>query len=77
MKWLLIVMALNGADYHKEITYADQKMCEIAVKRIQEADGKAICIPQGKSKNDEVMLNFFDLVDKLQEKDSKHTPKLQ
>ena len=66
MKWLLIVMALNGEPLHKEVVYADEKMCDRAVTRILEADGKAICIPHGEDKGDRMMLNFFDLVDKLQ-----------
>jgi hypothetical protein len=61
MKFILIAAALN-----LQITYPSQDICKQALDVVKEQDSKAFCIPAGEQKGDQMMLNFFDLIDKLQ-----------
>ena len=61
MKFILIAAAMN-----LQMIYPSEDICKQALDIVKEQDPKAICIPKGEDKGDQMMLNFFDLVDKLQ-----------
>ena len=61
MKFILIAAALN-----LHITYPTEDVCRQALEEVKAQDSKAICIPKGEDKNDEMFDQFFKMVDKLQ-----------
>jgi hypothetical protein len=61
MKWMLITALLSNP-----ITYQSEDVCKVALAEVSKKDKGAICIPAGETKEDRFVLNFFDLVDKLQ-----------
>jgi|TARA_B110000914_G_scaffold73308_1_gene64262 hypothetical protein len=62
MKWLLISMLLANP-----ITYPDEQTCRTAQNEVLIQDETALCIPAGESQEDRMILNFFNLVDKMKE----------
>jgi len=60
MKWMLISLILNSP-----ITYSDQTVCEQALAQVKTQDETAMCIPAGQSEEEKMVLNFFNLIEKL------------
>jgi hypothetical protein len=61
MKFILIAAALN-----LQITYPSEDVCKQALDVVKEQDPKAICIPKGEDKSEDMFNQFFKMVDKLQ-----------
>ena len=62
IKTILIstVMGLN-------ITYPSMDVCKQALAQVQPHDAKAICLPAGESKQDQMFSNFMGMVKQLQQ----------
>ena len=60
LKTILIssVMGLN-------ITYPNMDICKQALAQVQPHDAKAICLPAGENKQQQMFNNFFSMVEKL------------
>jgi hypothetical protein len=60
LKTILIstVMGLN-------ITYPSMDVCKQALDQVQPHDPKAICLPAGENKQQQMFNNFFSMVEKL------------
>ena len=61
MKFILIAAALN-----LQMTYPNQEVCQQALDTVIKQDPKAICIPKGEDKSEDMFNQFFKMVDKLQ-----------
>jgi hypothetical protein len=61
MKFILIAAALNI-----QMTYPNKDVCYEALDVVKEQDPKAICIPKGEDKSQDMFNQFFKMVDKLQ-----------
>ena len=70
LKTILIstVMGLN-------ITYPSMDVCKQALAQVQPHDAKAICLPAGKSKQDEMFANFMGMVKQLQQMEKQNKNK--
>lgn len=66
MKYLLL-----SAMFSLNVEYTNLDTCKEALTEVQQHDAKAICIPAGKDKGDQMMDKFFDMVTKLQDLDIK------
>ena len=60
MKYLLL-----SAMFSLNVEYTDLKTCEEALVQVQKHDDKAICIPAGKDKGDQMFEKFLGLIQKL------------
>ena len=62
LKTILIstVMGLN-------ITYPSMDVCKQALAQVQPHDAKAICLPAGQNKQDQMFSNFMGMVKQLQQ----------
>ena len=61
MKFILIAAAMN-----LQMTYPSEDICKQALDIVKEQDPKAICIPKGEDKSEDMFNQFFKMVDKLQ-----------
>ena len=61
MKFILIAAAMN-----LQMTYPSEDICKQALDVVKEQDPKAICIPKGEDKSQDMFDQFFKMVDKLQ-----------
>ena len=61
MKFILIAAAMN-----LQMTYPSEDICKQALDVVKEEDPKAICIPKGEDKSQDMFDQFFKMVDKLQ-----------
>ena len=61
MKFILIAAAMN-----LQMTYPSEDVCKQALDIVKEQDPKAICIPKGEDKSEDMFNQFFKMVDKLQ-----------
>jgi len=66
MKFILIAAALN-----LQMTYPSEDVCRTALKEVLAQDPKAICIPKGEDKSEDMFNQFFKMVDKLQAEEKK------
>ena len=62
LKTILIstVMGLN-------ITYPSMDICKQALEQVQPHDAKAICLPAGQNKQEQMFSNFMGMVKQLQQ----------
>ena len=67
IKTILIstVMGLN-------ITYPSMDICKQALAQVKPHDAKAICLPAGENKQQQMFNNFLGMVKKLQEMEKKN-----
>lgn len=68
MKWMLITAVLSNP-----VTYPTEDICKTALKELSGKDPKAVCIPAGEDKSDKFLLNFVDIIEKLQALDAQKT----
>ena len=61
MKFILIAAAMN-----LQMTYPSEDICKQALDIVKEQDPKAICIPKGEDRSEDMFNQFFKMVDKLQ-----------
>jgi hypothetical protein len=66
MKFILIAAALN-----LQVIYPTEDVCRTALKEVLPQDPKAICIPKGEDKSEDMFNQFFKMVDKLQAEEKK------
>ena len=60
MKYLLL-----SAVFSLNVEYADLNTCQTALEQVSKHDEKAICIPAGKDKGDQMFEKFLGLIQKL------------
>ena len=65
MKYLLL-----SALFSLNVEYADLSTCEQALEQVKQHDKKAICIPAGKDKGDQMFDKFLGMVQQLQKLDN-------
>jgi len=53
------------------ILYPNADVCNQALDTVKQQDPKAICIPAGEDKQDQMFSKFLDMVDKLQQMENK------
>lgn len=70
LKTILIstVMGLN-------ITYPSMDVCKQALAQVQPHDAKAICLPAGQNKQDQMFGKFIDMVKQLQKMEKQNQNK--
>ena len=61
MKFILIAAALNI-----QMTYPNKDVCLEALDAVKAQDPKAICLPKGEDKSQDMFNQFFKMVDKIQ-----------
>lgn len=63
MKYLLI-----SAVFSLNVEYANLDTCQEALSQVQRHDERAICIPSGKDKSEQIFDRFLNMVEAIQQK---------
>jgi len=66
MTYLLLSVALG-----LEMSYASKDVCQEALEQVRVHDAKAICIPAGKDKTNQMFDQFLNMVEQLQKVEQK------